>query len=1217
MKNKTLLIGCGGSGITTLCRFNEMLAGNASCRNDIWEGISYLILDTEVKKMENFEVEVRRQMSGSKMPIIKLAKVTQGFTTLDEIVRPNFDHQDNADKLARLKKNWWYSPTTDADGKPCAEIPFRAQEIHPIDTGAGQCGLVSYLATWNYLPTLEKDVEDVLNEIRQHNIGANSSLSGLRVYIVTGTAGGTGRGSWNLVAFKIRQYLKARGINVMPEGIFFDASCFESASKSSPEERLAKNLNSLTAFSELSGWMRLRQGRGDFFYKLPDLSNPDLGTDPDVSTDVISVPPEATNPEKSPVSAAYLIFGNNGRATLKDNRQYHEMAAAGLYAMVAGDEYVEPSKINRLERLGSFAATTFEVDTVKLRQYLEGAVRHVYAEQLASGASLGGRLDKEADAVVGTVDCVLNPDLDPDKKTFFAQTKFCVPTKVDTQSIAPADDRRASILQLLIGRVSDAIGLDSDGNFTSFKKLAEEMQAKHRVDSKAIGRKVHKAIMLEDFEDEYAPQVEEMLVSRGLTDDRIVAKMRETVLNAFAPAGAEPSIGRARAVVAKLKAAFAASKENLVGCPDENRPVVIYDDKTKLEIESSENAADQYVSGPYKKAADENGFFEHQFTDKEVAWLKDLYQDFMRYSIFFHVRQVLVRKFDKAIAALDEIDLSLGALCATMEGVSNQFREEIRKAFDATKYEDVYSTLFIDETDEAVLEGLPKADAQTNVYKRLLKPIMSRQAVATLLANAESRNVFVEPIQTRLHTEIIKIVNGDYPSLDDAQYVLKKAFVSLIRDNVSLASSRTSDFMDRNFSFKGVLENNVRYWNLLLKHRSGSRDMLDLITDRLRVFLGVTSADYIEDENTGCLRLDPLTLVKKVAVSMVSTCVPWIEIKPGYSSSFLFTLVLLPIELDDAEESELEKELDARLGRTCKIIHRGSRSDGGMNLPQDRIVTYSSAGVNDPKDPMLNPMECIKSLDYWRSSELKARLVQAESKAGLCYFQPNLPGQSVPYIERSRALGYMSPVFVQDKEFSGLRWKPWGDGNKEDALIMQGRKVDEAILFALLGCNADADLRVAVKAAGWPSEETGGFPLLKMGAGKKTESFPFMREHLEWRDNAVKTALDTGVWQTGDNLETSIDHVVDYLTGNGRAGEEGSVLRKSQDDGNSKREAILAERECFEANVAPKLGLSAVKALKEARHAWLTDQMRNASTEDKKVWTRLLALSAEEINGGK
>lgn len=1211
MKNTTLMIGCGGSGITTLLRFNEMLAGNAACRNDIWEGVSYLILDTEVKKMENFEAEVRNQMSGSKMPIIKLAKVTKGFTTLDEIVRPNFDHQPSADKVARLKKNWWYSPAADADGKPCAETPFRAQEIHPIDTGAGQCGLVSYLATWNYLPTLKQDVEDVLNQIKQHNIGKANPLAGLRVYIVTGTAGGTGRGSWNLVSFTIRQYLKERGINVMPEGIFFDASCFDSASKSSPDERLAKSLNSLTAFSELSGWMRIRQGRGNFNYRLPNLSNPDL----EGETDVIAVPPEATNPEKSPVSAAYLIFGSNGSATLKDNLQYHEMAAAGLYAMVAGDEYVEPSKINRLERLGSFAATTFEVDTVNLRHYLEGTVRQVYAEQLAAGASRGGKLDREADAVVGTVDCALNSELDPDKVTFFGQTGFCVPQAVNTQSIAPADAKRASILQLLIGKVSDSIGLDSDGNFSCFAPLAKEMQEKRRVDAKAIGRKVQKAIMLEDFDDEYAQEVESLLKSRGLTDDLIVEKMRSTVLGAFAPKGCEPSVGRARAAAAKMMAAFQQSKENLVGNPDENRGMAIYDDATKLEIESYEDAADQYVNGPYKRAAEDNGLFEHQFTDKEVAELKERFQDFMRYSIFFHVRQVLVRKFDKAISALKEIDTSLEAMCETLSSVAAQFREEIRETFKAARFEDVRGMLFTDEADEAVLADLPQADAQTNVYKRLLKPIMSRQAVVELLSANESKNVFVEPIQTRLHSEIIKIVNGEYPSLDDAKYVLRKAFVALIKDNVSLASSRTSDFMDRNFSFKSVLENNVRYWNQLLKHRSGSRDMLDLITDRLRVFLGVTDADYIEEG--GYLRLDSATLVKKVAVSMVSTCVPWIEIKPGQSSSYLFTLVLLPTALEDAETTALEKELEVKLGRTCKIIHRGSRADGGMNLPQDRIVTYASSGVNDPQDPTLNPMECIKSLDYWRTADLKTRLIQAESKAGLCYFQPNLPGQSVPYIERSRALGYMSPLFVQDKEFSALRWKPWGDGNKEDALLMQGRKVDEALLFAFLGCGASESLRNAVAAHGWPSKEEAGFPLLKMGAGKKTESFPFMREHVEWRDNAVKTALDTGVWQAGDNLETSIDHVTAYLAGNGRAGEEGSVLKNSQQDGTAKREAILSERECFESNIAPKLGLSAMKELKEARHAWLTEQMRNASSEDKKVWSHLLSVSAEDLNGGK
>jgi hypothetical protein len=1212
MNHNTLLVGCGGSGITTLLRFNEMLAGNPDCRKDIWEGISYLILDTEVKKTETFKDEIERQMGGPKTPIIKLCKVTAGYTLLSEIVNPNFEGQKNPEKLARLKKHWWYSPGVDSEGKPCADIPFKAQEIYPICDGAGQCGPVSYMATWNYLPSLERDVEDVLNQIKQRNIGKPNPLGGLRVYIVTGTAGGTGRGTWNLVSFKIRQYLKARGIQVMPEGIFFDASCFSSASKENPDERIAKELNSLTSFSELSAWMRIRQG-GAFRYCLPNLTDPDL----DGETDVISVPEDADNAEKSPVSAAYMIFGSNGSATLKDNRQYHEMAAAGLYAMVAGDEFLDPSKINRLERLGSFAATTFEVNTIGIRNYMEGAVRQKYAEKLAEGAARGGRLDKEADAVVGTMDCVLNPELDPEKATFFGQTKFCVPLPVNAQSIAPADAGKASILQLLIGKVSEMIGVDGDGNFKEFNAFEKSMREKRRVDAKTIGRKIHKAILLEDFEEEYAPQVEEFLKSRGLTDELIVEKMRETVLGAFAPQGMEPSVGRARAAAAKLVAAFETSKQNLIGNPDANQGVAIRDDATKADIASSDNAAEQYVNGPYKKAAEENGLFEHQFTDQEIDTLKKLYPDFKRYSIFFRVRQVLVRKFNKAISAIKKIDGSLEAMCDMLDKVAAQFREDLRAKFKATTDEEVLRLLFTDDSDDAVEADLPKADAHTNVYKRVLKPIMSKDTVTELLGAKESKNVNVGPIQKRLNEEIIKIVNEEYPSLEEAKYILRKEFVSLISNNVTLASSRSSDFMDRNFSFEKILMDNLQYWNRLLKHRSGSRDALDMITDRLRVFLGVQDSDYIEEE--GYIRLDSTTIMANVAKQMVATCVPWIEIDPrrGGSSSFLFTLVLMPVELTEEKELALEKILTNSLGRTCKVVHRGSKADGGMRLPQDRIVAYASSGVNAPPDIDVNPMDCVKSLDYWRTPELKSRLVQAESKAGLCYFQPNKAGLKVPYIERARALGYVSPLFVQDSEFSDLRWKPWGDGNREDVIIMQGRKVDSALLFAFLGCGAGDDLRAAVRAAGWPDGEETGFPLLKMGAGKKTESFPFMREHVEWRDGAVKPALDTGIWEVGENLATSIDHVVDYLAGNGRPGEEASALRKSQEDGQTKREAILGELECFMSNIAPKLGSSAMKALIEARHAWLSAQKSAASTEDKKVWDRLLKLSADEIRGDK
>ena len=54
MSRKTLLIGCGGSGITTLKRFNEMLAGNRQWRDRLWEEVSYLVVDTNVDDTQDF-----------------------------------------------------------------------------------------------------------------------------------------------------------------------------------------------------------------------------------------------------------------------------------------------------------------------------------------------------------------------------------------------------------------------------------------------------------------------------------------------------------------------------------------------------------------------------------------------------------------------------------------------------------------------------------------------------------------------------------------------------------------------------------------------------------------------------------------------------------------------------------------------------------------------------------------------------------------------------------------------------------------------------------------------------------------------------------------------------------------------------------------------------------------------------------------------------------
>ena len=227
MKNKTLFIGCGGSGIKTLTRVNELLSGNPANRQILRENISYMIFDLDVSETENFKANVRAQVGNAGMPFIKTVQVTRNITNLEEIVNPAFvELQAQIDdealpeemrelakqKLNRLKQNWWYSPDHDPDdpSRAIPSYPFRAQNItEGLNQGAGQCGPVSFLSAWNYLPNLKKDLLEVVEAIQIRNTDAQGV--GLNVVVVAGTAGGTGRGCWQPIAFKVSQTLREMG----------------------------------------------------------------------------------------------------------------------------------------------------------------------------------------------------------------------------------------------------------------------------------------------------------------------------------------------------------------------------------------------------------------------------------------------------------------------------------------------------------------------------------------------------------------------------------------------------------------------------------------------------------------------------------------------------------------------------------------------------------------------------------------------------------------------------------------------------------------------------------------------------------------------------------------------------------------------------------------------------------------------------------------------
>ena len=1177
--SKTLFIGCGGSGITTLLRVNELLAGNPATRQRIREDISYLVIDTEVKKVETFKDQVKDQMLGAGEPLMRLVQVSKGFVNLDDIVHPNIDGQKDPARKALIRQHWWFAPNE--QGVPSEGEPFRAIAIHDIFKGAGQCGPISFLTTWNYLPQLEEDVMSILEEIQIRNTDDPKALENLRVYIVTGTAGGTGRGCWNLVAFKIRQCLKKFGVQVEPSGIFFDATCFKNVWVESPGEKIKNQMNSLTGMSELSAWLRLPK-EGSFKYELPNLSRPD-------TTGKVSVlkVEDSDKSGMSPISAAYLIFGNNGSAHLKDNTQYHEMAAAALYALVAADTFIAPGNVNRPEMVRSFAATTFEIDTVKIRRYMETMVRLHYSQSLYNSTT---STEEEANGMVGKVKDEL------DEKSFLSKTGFCVLEPVTATSLG-GDAGSKTILQKLMAKAKDAVGFDTDQSlYTTTSNFEKALNEQDKLRSTNIVREL---LDNEDVRGDVIDAVEKVLLENGLDDQSLDNTLKKLVMDAFYVPGSKdraelkPSVARARALIKILEKVFNKSVENLMGTDDAPVTIAVAGDVT---VKDAEDCANKFISGPLEAASDRKAtdFFK-MFSKEEIISLKEDFQSYQTASLFFCLQTHLAKKFKRASEGLKLLDTSLQILENALEDVKKEFEQELCKKFDCSSTDEVFDKIFVRDDDDAIFASLPTENSYLTVYRRVLRPIFNPEAIADMMKDPVLNG---GPISKRLVKDVEDLIIGKrYESSDDARHAIKKAFVGLVTDNVSLPSVNGMTFMDANFSFMKILEHNLERWNRLLKNRWAAEDTRGIITDRFRIFLGVGEEDLGKtDQNQG--RIEPDTLLANIVASMVKTCRPWIQLKGTAEMRYLKTIALVPVELKAGtdEEEEFETRVKSKCeGRNVDIFHRGSKASGGDTLPVDRIVLFSAtAAIPSQSDEDQNPFNYISSLDYWNDAKLQQLLVYAEDRNALGYFEPSRSRFVSGWSELDNTYGYVSPIFVFNEQLSELRWRPWKPVSEDiDRDKQQHDDTMQAMLFALLGSgNLSTEAREAVAGKNWDA-----FPLLQQKVpDHAVEALVFMRTHLY---NKI-------IWSDGFELGGTIASAMRYLEGKGRENHEnlGVVFTEEVKQGNDIRAAILLEKEKFGEQVINRIDTKFKEEIFTALADFLADQSEHAKT-CKQTWKDL------------
>ena len=176
----------------------------------------------------------------------------------------------------------------------------------------------------------------------------------------------------------------------------------------------------------------------------------------------------------------------------------------------------------------------------------------------------------------------------------------------------------------------------------------------------------------------------------------------------------------------------------------------------------------------------------------------------------------------------------------------------ISRGWDGTDFEkatpgEVFDRLFTKDDDDSVFRALQESDSYTNVFRRMLKPITTPEALSALVAVPALNET---PIVDQLKKELDNLI-GDgagkvYETKDDARDAIRKAFMSLVRDNVGLPSVNGKDFMSANFPLLKVLSANREKWNRLLSHRWNSEDARGKVLDLFRTYLGVEKVVWDE-----------------------------------------------------------------------------------------------------------------------------------------------------------------------------------------------------------------------------------------------------------------------------------------------------------------------------------------------------------------------------------
>ena len=963
-----IFIGCGGSGINTLIRLNALLNEDAHWRNRLDTDVYYLIVDTDTAAVEHFRRELEDQARGAPQPYVAVVPLAKGVTSLHEVVYRYFRREIPEGGTDRHQKHWWRDRTGN---------PFIAHQLQvPVSKGAGQVPAISFALAWKNMGIIEDRLNELLREIKVRRRARSTDTA--KFTVVASLAGGTGRGCWTLLAFKLRDLVeKSHKIEVT--GYLYDASVFEDVIQRYPDWETAMRVNSLTGVSELSAWMRndanrVPEGLKPYMYNLPNLERP-----ADESADVIKLRLDANPDATRPLTHVNMVFGASDVAVLGTSRQYQEMVGTALYASTTLSHLDSVGSNHPNSMFRGTGAATYEVNATRLRKYFETRLHTRVLQRLTQS---------DSDSVEGNAADMLS-DLGLLLKT---DSSHLEPYRSDEggdliqRSLYHLDRARQGAMDYL------KEALDEDDP----QPVKEAIEACCVEATDVVDTAVNKA--LEGIFGKPA--------SGSRPTDALLAKLEAALESRLT------GVASARAIEEFVSESQTRLRATIDGLPSESAfkgwrdaPLAIWDTARKRE----------YL-----------GLVGEHFNHHE----REQIEESVRRGVWAHnypaLRKKLQSIYNELHTPLNKWRKSAEAMLKRVGSVREEWKRDLERVAGLSVGGDAFRALFTNAAEP--WKALPTKFSEETFYRRELRPVMTQADVSALLDGV----IDASAGQSSINDVLYGAMFDEDRSLDSDDASRARRFEEDVKNALATTFRLPEHFMHEHFSVRAAINGLRNAWEAALNKASGDRDRFAELSERFTQFFGVTP----EARGNGEYRLpDTREFLLQMGASLASTCKAYWTARhvttagPGQD----------PNEPVQNPKESMSENVTLFLPDVGEHLTQEQANSAMKRLLPDRepsidVVVGAEAKTLNPflilahAVGSTSQLEDIRSLDYYQDHTVKAWMERAEDPFGESWFSTD---------GRQKGLGFVDPEYVRDPTLSALRWKPWAPETTADSGVRE------------------------------------------------------------------------------------------------------------------------------------------------------------------------------------